>query len=216
MARLGVYEQQHKQQAVVEDNNNNNDIMESEDVNGVAVKRNNDVVKKEDNGKRLSRACNNRGNKKIRYAEDSDISDDGDDDKNDDVNYIPNHDKSNTTIQPQQQQQPPHKKPKIALTRKTPISYHGLKRKKLIELCSKEGLHTNGSDEELKKRHSDYITLYNSECDAEYPRSGGELVMEIRRRENGRKVRCVICFLYVISLVYMISLFYVSADNSDV
>eukprot|EP00956_Cyclotella_meneghiniana_P004797 scaffold5916_cov44-Cyclotella_meneghiniana.AAC.14 len=185
LARLGVYEQQR--QAVVVDNNNNNDITESEDVNGVAVKRNNDEMnkkKEEDNGKRLSRACTNRGNKKTRYAEDSDISDDGDDDDNndDDVNYIPNNDKSNTTIQ-----QPPHKKPKIALSRKTPTSYHGLKRKKLIELCSKEGLPTNGSDEELKKRHSDYITLYNSECDAEYPRSGGELVMEIRRRENGRK-----------------------------
>ena len=78
--------------------------------------------------------------------------------------------------------------PKIKLQRKTVLSYHSMKRKNLVELCNKEGLPTNGTDEELKKRHSEFITLYNSECDAEYPRSVSDLIKEIKKRESGVKV----------------------------
>ena len=56
--------------------------------------------------------------------------------------------------------------PKVKLQRKTVTSYHGMKRKKLTELCSREGLPCNGSDDDLKKRHSEFITLYNSEWPA--------------------------------------------------
>lgn len=122
--------------------------------------------------RRSKRACNKEANR-TKYIDSGDSDDDDD-------NY-------------DQQQQPPTKKTKLSLQRKTIPSYHGMKRKKLTELCVKEGLPCNGSDEEMKKRHSDYITLYNSECDAAYPRSVGELVKEIKSRESGRKVCCCCC-----------------------
>jgi len=80
---------------------------------------------------------------------------------------------------PQQQQQ--------QLKRKPTTNYHSLKRKKLVELCEKEGLNTHGTEKELRQRHSDFITLYNSECDSDHPRSAKELVMEIKSRENSIK-----------------------------
>jgi len=62
------------------------------------------------------------------------------------------------------------------LQRKPPVSYHNMNKKKLIELCSKEGLDVTGNETQLKQRHSDFIILYNSECDSDFPRSVKELL----------------------------------------
>jgi hypothetical protein len=91
------------------------------------------------------------------------------------------------------------------LKRKPTVNYHGLKKQKLAELCRKEGLDTHGNDTELKKRHSDFITLYNSECDSAHPRSVGQLREEIRNKEMAIMVRrrmfeCIVSFLADISL----------------
>jgi hypothetical protein len=83
---------------------------------------------------------------------------------------------------PQQQQQQQH-----VLKRKPTISYHNMNKKKLIDICQKEGLSTLGNETELRHRHSDYITLYNSECDSEHPRSVIELRTEIKNREMSIK-----------------------------
>ena len=77
------------------------------------------------------------------------------------------------------------------LKRKPPVSYHNLNKKKLVELCSKEGLDVTGNETQLKQRHSDFIILYNSECDSDHPRSVKELVKELRNREKHIKV-CVV------------------------
>jgi hypothetical protein len=87
------------------------------------------------------------------------------------------HQHSQYHQQQQQQNQTLH-------TRKPTISYHGLKRKKLIELCQKEGLATYGSDHELKQRHADFIMLYNAQCDSQHPMSGKEVVDEIMKQEK--------------------------------
>ncbi len=79
------------------------------------------------------------------------------------------------------------------LKRKPTVNYHSLKKKQLVELCQKEGLSTHGNDTELKKRHSDFTTLYNSECDSAHPRSVKELLAEIRNRESSIRVRCQTC-----------------------
>ncbi|KAL7487592.1 hypothetical protein ACHAW6_013174 [Cyclotella cf. meneghiniana] len=117
------------------------------------------------------RACRNIA-KTITYAHSSDS------DNDDDSDYESFRTHSHSSKKP---------KPKITLQRKTVVSYHGMKRKKLAELCNKEGLPSHGTDEELKRRHSDYITLYNSECDSDHPRSVAELLKEINKRETERK-----------------------------
>ena len=73
------------------------------------------------------------------------------------------------------------------LKRKPTISYHNMNKKKLIDICQREGLSTLGNETELRYRHSDYITLYNSECDSEHPRSVKELRTEIKNREMSIK-----------------------------
>lgn len=103
-------------------------------------------------------------------------------------------------VKPKLSQQGQHQ-----LKRKPIVNYHGLKKQKLAELCRKEGLNTHGNDAELKKRHSDFITLYNSECDSAHPRSVGELREEIRNKEMAIMVRrrmfeCIVSFLADISL----------------
>ena len=139
--------------------------------------------KSEDDGKERSskRACRN-ASKVTKYDCYSDSDNDADED------YMQ---------QPKSAAVKAVNKPKVTLQLKTVTNYHGLKRKKLVEICSKEGLPTNGTDEELKKRHSEFITLYNSECDSEHPRSVHELVKEIKKRESGRKVcllvQCIVC-----------------------
>ena len=80
--------------------------------------------------------------------------------------------------QQQQQHQP---------TRKPTISYHGLKRKKLVELCAASSLPTSGTDAELKQRHSAFILLYNSQCDSLHPMSEKEVVQTVVREEKSRK-----------------------------
>jgi len=79
------------------------------------------------------------------------------------------------------------------LKRKPPVSYHNMNKKKLIELCSKEGLDVTGNEIQLKQRHSDFIILYNSECDSDFPRSVKELVKELRNREKHTKVCLCVC-----------------------
>lgn len=71
--------------------------------------------------------------------------------------------------------------------RKPTISYHGLKRKKLIELCQREGLGINGIDQDLKQRHADFIMLYNAQCDSQHPMSEREVAQEIMKQEKCRK-----------------------------
>lgn len=114
-----------------------------------------------------------RAAKRTKYIDDSS---EGDSDNDSDFKMV----------EPESTQQ---NKSKITLIRKTMITYHGMKRKNLVELCRKEGLSTKGNDDDLKKRHSDFITLYNSECDAEHPRSVDQLIQEIKKREIGLKVR---------------------------
>jgi len=133
-----------------------------------------DEEKKERAPKRTCR----RVAKTTTYAHSSDS------DNDDDSDYESFHTQSRSSKKP---------KCKITLQRKTVVSYHGLKRKKLVELCNREGLPSHGTDEELKRRHSDYITLYNSECDSDHPRSAAELLKEINKRETERKV----CLLFV-------------------
>jgi hypothetical protein len=130
-----------------------------------------------------SRRSSRQAAKKTRYTDDS-----SDDDNESDPDFEIVKPPAETKQRARQ---------KITLQRKTVTSYHGMKRKKLMELCSKEGLPSNGSDEELKRRHSEFITLYNSECDAEYPRSVSELVKEIKKRENGRNVSCLYSVLSI-------------------
>lgn len=82
------------------------------------------------------------------------------------------------------------------LKRKPTVTYHSMNRKKLVELCKKEGLETQGNEKELKQRHSDFITMNNSECDSEHPRSVKELLKEIKNRERSIKVCIVWQFCY--------------------
>ena len=80
------------------------------------------------------------------------------------------------------QQAPPRK-------RKPTPNYHGLKHKQLLELCHSESIPTTGcsSDSELKHRHSEFIMLYNAECDSQHPLSAQEVIAEIMKQEKGRK-----------------------------
>lgn len=71
--------------------------------------------------------------------------------------------------------------------RKPTPHYHGMKKKQLESLCRDAGLPSNGSEEELKERHRNFILLWNSECDSETPRSEAEIVREIIRREDLRR-----------------------------
>jgi len=82
----------------------------------------------------------------------------------------------------------PPEQQKQQLKRKATVSYHNMNRKKLVDVCRNEGLNTQGNEAELKQRHSDYITLYNAECDSEHPRSVRELLNEIKSREMSIKV----------------------------
>ncbi|KAI2510167.1 single-stranded DNA-dependent ATPase [Fragilaria crotonensis] len=58
-----------------------------------------------------------------------------------------------------------------------------MKRKKLQEKCREYGLSDQGTDQQLKARHQEYVNLYNAECDSLYPRSAEELVKLIHDRE---------------------------------
>ena len=79
--------------------------------------------------------------------------------------------------------------------KKPTVSYHSMNRKKLVELCQKEGLDSTGNETELKQRHSYFITLYNSECDSEHPKPLKELLKEVKNREKAIKV-CLISLFF--------------------
>jgi hypothetical protein len=71
----------------------------------------------------------------------------------------------------------------------TRVMYKGKKKSQLVELCRSAGLSTSGDDSELAKRHSEYITLYNSECDSLQPRSNSELLAVMNARDRARGQR---------------------------
>jgi hypothetical protein len=71
----------------------------------------------------------------------------------------------------------------------TRVMYKGKKKSQLVELCRAAGLSTSGDESELLKRHSEYITLYNSECDSLRPRSNSELLAIINARDRARGQR---------------------------
>eukprot|EP00804_Cyclotella_cryptica_P023394 CCRYP_000532-RB/>CCRYP_000532-RB protein AED:0.40 eAED:0.40 QI:148/1/1/1/0.5/0.33/3/975/338 len=116
--------------------------------------------KRHHDGEEKKERAPKRSCRKIAKTTTYDYSSDSDNDND------PDYESSQTHSQPSNKS-----KPKITLQRKTVVSYHGLKRKRLVELCNREGLPSHGTDEDLKRRHSDYITLYNSECDSDHPRS---------------------------------------------
>lgn len=72
------------------------------------------------------------------------------------------------------------RRPKLART-----IYKGKNKRQLVELCNSTGLSTAGTEAELQKRHADYITLYNSECDSLRPRSTKELLAVMATRDRG-------------------------------
>ena len=73
-------------------------------------------------------------------------------------------------------------------SKKSSISFKGKNRKKLAELCTKEGLPSHGTDDVLKRRLKEYIMLYNANCDAIYPKSKHELVQELLAQERQVKL----------------------------
>ena len=78
------------------------------------------------------------------------------------------------------------------LKTKRATHYSALKRKDLVALCAKEGLSTKGTDRELRARHEEFVKLYNAQCDSFHPQTHAELVREVTRREENRKVRAEI------------------------
>ena len=63
-----------------------------------------------------------------------------------------------------------------------------MKRRKLQEKCREWGLSEQGSDQQLKARHQEFVNLYNAECDSFFPRSEAELVRIIHEREKAIRV----------------------------
>ena len=123
----------------------------------------------------------------------SDDDDNKDEDYNDDVVDGDDEDYINNSKMPACSSSTNQATTNIKLKRKPPVSYHNLNKKKLVELCSKEGLDVTGNETQLKQRHSDFIILYNSECDSDHPRSVKELVKELRNREKHIKVCLCVC-----------------------
>jgi hypothetical protein len=72
--------------------------------------------------------------------------------------------------------------------RRTAVRYYGLKKKKLVELCQKEGLSTLGNEATLIQRHTEFCLLVSAECDAEHPRFEEELRKELSKREAHKNV----------------------------
>ena len=112
----------------------------------------------------------------------TEIDQDGDDDYNDDEEVLDAPDLD--------ARKPASKKIKVnpPPTRKSKTSYHGLKKKQLQQLCANEGLPTTGDESELKARHSEYIMLYNCECDSSHPRTVSELVKQVKANEKARRL----------------------------
>jgi hypothetical protein len=73
------------------------------------------------------------------------------------------------------------------------VHYGSLKKTQLRQLCAKYGLSTSGSENDLKERHMEFVTLHNADSDATCPRSYSELAEEVGRRDMSRKVRLCEC-----------------------
>jgi len=163
------------------------DVFEKERAMGVVLQNNGEGGKEEDDttaqekmGKRKEEQPSTRPSKRARrtvakkstYSEnDSEIDNDDDEDFEDD---------SSNSKMPASSH---HELKQPELKRKPTTNYHKLNKKKKAELCQKEGLSTRGTEDELQRRHSDFIALYNSECDSEHPRSVEDLVEVIKSRE---------------------------------
>ena len=77
--------------------------------------------------------------------------------------------------------------PPMTLQKRPSTHYSSLKKKQLQELCAREGLPTNGTEEDLKARHHLFVTLWNAETDSIQPKTPAELVDEVARRERTRQ-----------------------------
>ena len=80
---------------------------------------------------------------------------------------------------------PPRPRPKRRPTHR----YHGLSRKKLAALCRADGLDAKGDEATLRRRHADFVTRYNAECDATRPRSAAAVARDVQGRERAIQVR---------------------------
>ncbi|ACI65472.1 predicted protein [Phaeodactylum tricornutum CCAP 1055/1] len=66
------------------------------------------------------------------------------------------------------------------------LNYHGLKRKRLQELCQQQGLDTTGTDETLKNRHRAYVAFHNAHVDSVQPWTAAELIRIFNQRERAK------------------------------
>jgi hypothetical protein len=69
--------------------------------------------------------------------------------------------KNDTIDEPQQQQ----------VARRAKMTYKGLQKKRLQQLCAADNLPTTGSEEDLRMRHGNFVELLNSEVDSIAPHS---------------------------------------------
>jgi hypothetical protein len=79
-------------------------------------------------------------------------------------------------------------KPRTALPK---VIYNGKTKKQLVELCKETGISTIGiaNDENaLKKRHFDFITSYNAECDSLRPRSKRHLLSILEKQQSNMSI----------------------------
>ncbi|KAL9189539.1 hypothetical protein ACHAXT_009214 [Thalassiosira profunda] len=160
----------------------NLDVLQKEKELGILAQLDGD---EETSGKMGGRARGGRASKRERRAVSKDTScasrsDEEVDDDDDDEDY---DDDSSDSKMPASSGQAVSQ-PTVVVQHKATVSYHGMSKKKLVALCQKEGLETHGNEGELKKRHSDFIILHNSECDSAHPRSVQELRKVIRSRER--------------------------------
>ena len=207
LVALDVLRQEKKLGTTMTNNNNNwGGLMNTkEGKNGCGNKKRRGKVQKEEgknahgHGTRLSKRA--RPSKKMNYADDTeadsdeDYEDDYDEYDNTNAQQQSNNHSYAAAASNQSSAAARNQPPSQLLKRKPTVSYHGVKPKKLREMCKHEGLSATGSDAELKHRHSEFITLYNAECDSEHPRTVNELIKELNGREKSIKVRtvCIIC-----------------------
>ena len=101
-----------------------------------------------------------------------------------DVEELPPTNASCSLADPSHHQQPTEVT-KLRNKRSKP-HYASKSKAQLKKLCRDEGLSIAGTEVELRQRHTDFIVLYNSECDSYTPRSVQELVDIIHAREHAR------------------------------
>lgn len=89
--------------------------------------------------------------------------------------------------------------------RRRTTHYNSLKKKDLVALCAQEGLLTNGTDVELKRRHEEFVKQFNANCDSRYPEPARKIAARVNQQEMTRKVRgdCknVLCDLNILQTI---------------